>query len=298
MMNNMNNNGNVNFKLSAGDKIKLVKPIGPLGEDFVGDVYEITKYENGLYYFECPYGMGCFTPNEFDNHFEMANDKESDEYEEIADMWAAMSDAYRKMMGDTEDNEKHDCCEHKCNYHGCHCFADDEEVESYDCEDEDEFEFEPGDDMPDYVKDILEQSEIVCSTVFDCCAVVSCKLPNGYIIVEHSASIDADEYDYAEQVEICMDNIIDKVISLEAYRDMCDFNKPKSMTMPNVNVDVDKAKLDEMNKRIKNVLAEEERKKRDEETLAELDEILNKLNESKDTPYVDDFKFRVNPWWN
>lgn len=277
----MNNNMNVN--LAVGDKIKLVKPIGPLGEDFVGDVYEITKYENGLYYFECPYGMGCFTPNEFVAHFEMADDNESGEYDEIADMWAAMSDAYRKMMGEAEPKHECHCCD-------CHCDADD-------CEDEDEFEFEPGDDMPDYVKDILEQSEIVCSTVFDCCAVVSCKLPNGYIIVEHSSSIDADEYDYAEQVEICMDNIIDKVISLEAYRDMWDFNKPEPMPMPNVNIDVDKAKLDEINKRIKKVMAEEERKKRDEETLAELDEILDNLK-NKNMPYVDDFKFRVNPWWN
>lgn len=294
MMNNNMNNNNVN--LATGDKIKLVKPIGPLGEDFVGDVYEITKYEGGLYYFECPYGMGCFTPNEFDAHFVMADDEEYEKYDEIVDTWTAMVDAYHKAVNDMEDNEdneyghnEHEC---DCRYHGCHCFADDEEEEN------DDFEFEPGDDMPDYVKDILEQSEIVCSTVFDCCAVVSCKLPNGYIIVEHSASIDADEYDYAEQVEICMDNIIDKVIALEAYRDMWDCMGEREIEIEvedEIEVEVD---VDKINKRIKAALAEEERKKRDEETLAELDEILGKLEKHKGMTYVDDFKFRTNPWWS
>ncbi|MBQ9700531.1 MAG: hypothetical protein IJV71_07915 [Lachnospiraceae bacterium] len=60
-----------------------------------------------------------------------------------------------------------------------------------------------------------------------------------------------------------------------------------------VEVDVDK-----INERIKAALAEEERKKRDEETLAELDEILGKLENRKDMTYVDDFKFRMNPWWS
>ena len=114
MMNNNMNGMNVN--LAIGDKIKLVKPIGPLGENFVGDVYEITKYEGGMYYFECPYGMGCFTPNEFDNHFEMADDEECEKHDEIVDTWTAMVDAYHKAVNDMENrmNNERKRDEHKC----------------------------------------------------------------------------------------------------------------------------------------------------------------------------------------
>lgn len=299
MMNNNMNNNNVN--LSAGDKIKLVKPIGPLGEDFVGDVYEITKYEGGLYYFECPYGMGCFTPNEFDNHFVMANDEEYEKYSELADTWTAMVDAYHKAVNGMEDSHKHECHCHNCD---CHQTTDSDGKLYMD--DNEDFEFELGDDVPEFVEDILAKSEIVCSSVFDCCAVVSCKLPNGYILVEHSAMSDAAHYDYATEVKYAMDKIVQKVISLEVYVDktlqkMEDDVEP--MPMPNVKVDVDQDKLDEINKRIKKTLKKEERKKRDKSMLAEIDEILDELKnnldepENKDVPYVDDFKFRMNPWW-
>lgn len=218
MMNN-NMNGNFNFKLSAGDKIKLVAPIGPLGEDFVGDVYEITKYENGLYYFECPYGCGCFTPNEFDKHFEIANDEEHEQYDECKDVWNDMVQAYHEMMnkmGGCEDDDASCGC-HCCNHH---------DIPNSDgglyMDENGDFEFEVDDSIPEYIENILECSEIECSTMFDCCAVVSCKLPNGYILVEHSAISNPEDYDYATEVKVCMDKIVNKLMGLEAYRDMWD----------------------------------------------------------------------------
>ena len=125
-------------------------------------------------------------------------------------------------------------------------------------------------------------------------------MSNGFILVEHSAMSDVEHFDYATEVKHAMDKIVQKVTALEVYVDKT-LQKIEDdvveVPMPNVNVDVDKEKLDEMNKRIKKVLADEERKKRDDDMLAEIDKILGKLNKRKDTPYVDDFKFRVNPWW-
>lgn len=277
----MNNNMNVN--LAVGDKIKLVEPIGPLGEQFVGDVYEITKYENGLYYFECPYGMGRFTPNEFDAHFEIASEDEGEQYDEHISMWQDMVDAYRNMMAEKENEN----CDNDCCCHGCNCHDDG----SIYMDENEDFELELGDDVPEFVEELLENSEIECSTVFDCCAVVSCKLPNGYILVEHSAMSDPDYYDYATEVKHCMDKIVKKVTALEVYVDMT-MNAMEESDMPNANVDID---VDKINKRIKQALADEERKKRDEETLSELDEILDKKKNKCINDY--DLNFRMNPWW-
>ena len=62
-------------------------------------------------------------------------------------------------------------------------------------------------------------------------------------------------------------------------------NNAEKYDMPNVNVDVD---VDKINKRIKQALADEKRKKRDDEALAELDEILGKLKKRNR-------EFRMNP---
>lgn len=67
------------------------------------------------------------------------------------------------------------------------------------------------------IDDIINESDIVVSTVFDKCTVVSCKLPNGFIITESSACVDSENYDEEIGIKICMDKIIDKVWELEGY---------------------------------------------------------------------------------
>lgn len=294
MMNNKIKN-NADFALSVGDKIKLVEPIGPLGTDFVGDVYEITKYDNGLYYFECPYGMGCFTPNEFDAHFEIATEDEGEKYDEHVSMWKDMVNAYREMIDNDEYvNEDYDCgkcdCDDCCCGCGCDDDDDDEDYDNIYVNEDGDFEFELDENVPDYIEDILDNSEIMCRSEFDCCAVVSCKLPNNYIIVEHSVAPNPDYYDYNEHVKICMEKIVCELMRLEAYRVKWNryVDKNEHKPMPNVNVDVD---VDKINKRIKQALAEEERKKRDKEALSELDEILGKLKKRN-------LEFCMNPWYN
>lgn len=69
----------------------------------------------------------------------------------------------------------------------------------------------------DYIYDILDKSEIIVTTVFDKCTIVSCKLPSGFVIVESSACVDPNNYDEDYGAEICIDKIVDKLYELEGY---------------------------------------------------------------------------------
>ena len=61
-------------------------------------------------------------------------------------------------------------------------------------------------------------SEITVQTVFDKCTIVSCKLPNGFVIVESSACVSPENYDEELGVDICLDKIADKIWELEGYK--------------------------------------------------------------------------------
>lgn len=64
---------------------------------------------------------------------------------------------------------------------------------------------------------ILENSEIKSYTVFNKCTIVSCKLPNGFVITESSACVDPDNYNEDRGINICLDKIVDKIWELEGY---------------------------------------------------------------------------------
>lgn len=68
------------------------------------------------------------------------------------------------------------------------------------------------------IKEILENSDIEVDTVFDKCTIVTCKLPNGFVIVESSACVSPENYDEDMGLEICMDRIANKVWELEGYK--------------------------------------------------------------------------------
>lgn len=70
---------------------------------------------------------------------------------------------------------------------------------------------------PGRINWIMDNCEIEVSTIFGKCTVVTCKLPNGFIIVENSACVDPANYDEAIGLEICMNRIKDKVWELEGY---------------------------------------------------------------------------------
>lgn len=69
----------------------------------------------------------------------------------------------------------------------------------------------------EYVDWAIENSEINVSTMHDKCTIVTCKLPNGFVIVESSSCVDPKNYDKELGVEICMERIANKVYELEAY---------------------------------------------------------------------------------
>lgn len=68
------------------------------------------------------------------------------------------------------------------------------------------------------IDEILENSEFDIQTIFDKCTVVTCKLPNGFVVTESYACVNPDDYDEEAGFGICYDKIVDKVWELEAYR--------------------------------------------------------------------------------
>lgn len=70
----------------------------------------------------------------------------------------------------------------------------------------------------EYIQGILDQSEFTFSTQFDKVAIVACKLPNGFIIVEHSAFIDPKDYDEEMGKDLCLQKIGSKLWELEGYK--------------------------------------------------------------------------------
>ena len=68
------------------------------------------------------------------------------------------------------------------------------------------------------VEEILSNSEIMTETVFDKCTIVSCRLPNGFVIVESSACVSPENYNEEMGLNICLDKITNKIWELEGYR--------------------------------------------------------------------------------
>lgn len=65
---------------------------------------------------------------------------------------------------------------------------------------------------------LLENSEFEVETIYDKCTVLTCKLPNGFVIVESSACVSPENYDEEMGIEICLDRIKSRVWELEGYK--------------------------------------------------------------------------------
>ena len=70
----------------------------------------------------------------------------------------------------------------------------------------------------EYIEEIMENSDFEVFTAFNKCTIVSCMLPNGFVITESSACVSPENYDEELGANICFDKIADKVWELEAYR--------------------------------------------------------------------------------
>lgn len=69
----------------------------------------------------------------------------------------------------------------------------------------------------EYIKELIDNSEVVISTVFDNTTVVSIKLPSGFVITETSSCLNKEHYSLEIGAEICIAKIQDKLLSLEGY---------------------------------------------------------------------------------
>lgn len=70
----------------------------------------------------------------------------------------------------------------------------------------------------EYIAEIMENSEFETHTVFNKCTIVSCRLPNGFVITESSSCVNPEDFDEKLAEEICFDKIAEKIWELEAYR--------------------------------------------------------------------------------
>lgn len=64
---------------------------------------------------------------------------------------------------------------------------------------------------------LLTESDIQVDTIYDKVTVVSCKLPNGFVITASSGAVDVANYDVNIGREICLKRIEDKLWELEGY---------------------------------------------------------------------------------
>lgn len=78
------------------------------------------------------------------------------------------------------------------------------------------------------INNILNHSTIEVKTVYDKVTVVSCKLPNGFVITESSGAVDPANYDEAIGRDICMQRIESRLWELEGYILAVELNKRES----------------------------------------------------------------------
>lgn len=76
---------------------------------------------------------------------------------------------------------------------------------------------------------IVNNSKVDVKTVFDKCTVVSMQLPNGFVLVESSACVDSENYDYNLGVQICKERLINRIWELEGYRLQNELFEKKSL---------------------------------------------------------------------
>lgn len=74
-------------------------------------------------------------------------------------------------------------------------------------------------DVVEIVDRIMEQSEFETHTMFDSVTVVSCRLPNGFVVVaDDSGTAQYGDYDSDLAKDVCFDKIANKIWELESYK--------------------------------------------------------------------------------
>lgn len=103
------------------------------------------------------------------------------------------------------------------------------DLKCVECEEFDIDEILPKNITRDEIMDVVLNSEMKITTVFDVTTIVAAKLPSGFVIVESSSCANPDDYDEEIGKRICIDRIVDKLWELETYRLKCDVYDIKTL---------------------------------------------------------------------
>ena len=72
--------------------------------------------------------------------------------------------------------------------------------------------------ISEYIGSLMMDSEIEVFTTFGKCTIVSCELPNGFVIVESHTCMNPEDYNEDVGVDACIDKIASRIYELESYR--------------------------------------------------------------------------------
>lgn len=216
---------NTTLNVKKGDKVVAKKQLTVFKRVFaeVGDEFEVKDVFYNSVHLKDGNTILTIDSQTFEEHFEKYVEKNvKNVMKECDDFLSgnAKDDLFKKLV------EAMKAAENNVN----NAIAEESDPE----ESEVDVIYSTGDHLPnrvtqEMVDEIIEGSEVVVDTMFDRMTVVSCKLPNGFIITETSACIDPENYNEDMGVDICMDKIISKVYELEAYRLMSEIYYSKQL---------------------------------------------------------------------
>lgn len=67
------------------------------------------------------------------------------------------------------------------------------------------------------IEDMFGNAKKDVQTVFGKCTIMACRLENGFVLVESSACVNPENYNFNTGIKICEDKIKDKLWELEGY---------------------------------------------------------------------------------
>ena len=79
----------------------------------------------------------------------------------------------------------------------------------------------------EHIEKLIEDSDFNVAKMFDKTTVLSCKLPNGFVITESSSCVNPADYDEDLGVAICIHRIKNRLWELEGYLSQNNHNEVK-----------------------------------------------------------------------
>ena len=234
--------------INVGEKMTLKKAMG--GFNAIGTLCTVTDVKDGVVHFRCALGIGGVELENLDTYFDVYRKKEDCEqnaecnYAEELKPFFAVGD----MVELVEDNEKlapmsagerFDIVAMKYDTVILH-YASEEEQEGMFCITEkllydyfklvkcDDDEDECCSDCPakltpitdEEIDAMIEESELTASIAFGKCAIVACKLPNGFVTTASICCVDEEVFDEQTAIKMCVPQIKTNIRKFENYHRM------------------------------------------------------------------------------